>query len=286
MGCVHHWWYVFTVADSFPTSPPRSLRLPLAAPPEVVSVGLGVHGVRTRREVFRLPDLWQLHLFTYLADLTVDGTTYAVAPGFVSLTPAGVEVEFAYRGRSEHLYVHFRPREIGEPSYVPVVQDAGTAAPVLTELLRSALEASPSGSVRVTAEVWTALWRVAQLGERVTEGGQATSHQAVATAIAYIEANLARPLTVPELARVAGVSHNHLTRLFHAETGDTVIAYIRRRRLTRARHLLVASTLSIPAVAASVGIPDLQAFNKACRRELGGSPRAVRNAVVVAGSAV
>jgi AraC family transcriptional regulator len=25
-----------------------------------------------------------------------------------------------------------------------------------------------------------------------------------------------------------------------------------------------------------VGIPDLQAFNKACRRELGASPRALR----------
>jgi hypothetical protein len=28
-----------------------------------------------------------------------------------------------------------------------------------------------------------------------------------------------------------------------------------------------------------VGIPDLQAFNKACRRELGGSPRAIRAAL-------
>ncbi len=31
-------------------------------------------------------------------------------------------------------------------------------------------------------------------------------------------------------------------------------------------------------MAASVGIPDLQAFNKACRRELGASPRALRGA--------
>jgi AraC family transcriptional regulator len=55
--------------------------------------------------------------------------------------------------------------------------------------------------------------------------------------------------------------------------------------MARARHLLVSSTLSIPAVAASVGIADLQAFNKACRRELGGSPRAVRAGNVVAGAA-
>jgi transcriptional regulator GlxA family with amidase domain len=98
----------------------------------------------------------------------------------------------------------------------------------------------------------------------------------VSTAQAHIEANLARPLTVPDVARVAGVSHNHLTRLFHAETGMTVVAYIRHRRMAMAHHLLTSSTLSIPAVAASVGINDLQAFNKACRRELGASPRAVR----------
>ncbi|WP_344144381.1 helix-turn-helix domain-containing protein, partial [Kribbella yunnanensis] len=91
-----------------------------------------------------------------------------------------------------------------------------------------------------------------------------------------IEANLARPVTVAAVARIAGVSHNHLTRLFQAETGSTVIGYLRRRRMTRARHLLVSSTLSIPAVAASVGIPDLQAFNKACHRELGASPRSIR----------
>ncbi|MEV6285511.1 AraC family transcriptional regulator [Kribbella sp. NPDC051770] len=256
------------------------LRLPLTQPPEVVNLGSGLHGIHRRRDVYQLPDLWQLHLYSYSADVTWDGTTYAVAPGFVSLTPAGMPVQFDYRGRSEHLYVHFRPRDggSGEPAYVPLVQDAGSAAPVLADLLRSAIEASPGGSARVVAEVWTALWRIAQL-DASREAGHGT-HPAVALAVAFIEANLARPLTVPELAREARVSHNHLTRLFHAETGLTVIAYLRRRRLTRARHLLVASTLSIPAVAASVGIPDLQAFNKACHRELGGSPRAVRNGVV------
>lgn len=120
------------------------------------------------------------------------------------------------------------------------------------------------------AEVWTVLWQVAQLS---TSGG---AHGAVAAAVAHVEANLAGPLTVPGVAAAAGVSHNHLTRLFRAETGLTVAAWIRRRRLERARHLLRASTLPIPAVAAAVGFDDLQAFNKACRRELGASPRAVR----------
>jgi AraC family transcriptional regulator len=263
-------------------APIERVPLHLAEPPSLVNPGVGVHGVRSLRDVFRLPDLWQLHLYGYSADLTVNGRTYPVQPGSVSLVPPGVQVEFDYRGRSEHLFAHFRTTPKGDPVQVPVVQEAGVAATVLSALLRSAVEASPAGSRRVVAEVWAALWRVAQLPEPSAGVG----HDAVAAAIAHIEANLARPLTVPDLARAAGVSHNHLTRLFRAETGLTVVAYIRLRRMAHARHLLTSSTLSIPAVAASVGINDLQAFNKACRRELGGSPRAVRAGNVVAGSLV
>jgi AraC-like DNA-binding protein len=248
--------------------------LHLAEPPVVVNAGVGVHGVRSLHDVFRLPDLWQLHLYGYSAELTIGGRTYTVAPGWVSFVPADVQVRFDYAGRSEHLFAHFRPAAAGEPVEVPVVRDAGPAAAGLSDLLSAAISASPGGSPRTAAEVWTALWRIAQLPEPAT--GRAR-HTAVATAIAHIEANLARPLAVPDIARVAGVSHNHLTRLFRAETGLPVVGWIRQRRMARARHLLTATTMSIPAVAASVGIYDLQAFNKACRRELGASPRAMRS---------
>ncbi|MGW2523919.1 helix-turn-helix transcriptional regulator [Streptomyces sp. NPDC001617] len=86
------------------------------------------------------------------------------------------------------------------------------------------------------------------------------------------------PSVAARPARLAG-RPQHLTRVFGAETGLTVVSYIRHRRLQRARHLLLSSALSVTAIAAAVGIADLQAFNKACRRELGASPRDVRAAV-------
>jgi AraC family transcriptional regulator len=253
----------------------------LDAPPVLADVGIGVHGTAGRTDVFRLPDLWQLHLYRYEADLTVDGTPHAIRPGRVSLVPPGTTVRYRYRGRSEHLYAHLRLPVTGTPRAIPVMQDAGLQLPALTAQLHEALTAWPSAPVRATAEVWAALWRVAHLTPAVPHttgtGTGAGPHPAVTTAVAYIEAHLADPLTVPAVAHAAGVSHNHLTRLFRATTGDTVIAYIRARRMARAHHLLRATTLAIPAIAASVGIPDLQAFNKACRRELGASPRAIRN---------
>lgn len=264
MGQVHHYWYVFTM---------DAVALHLDEPPRVVNLGVGVHGPAGHTDVFRLPDLWQLHLYRYTADLTVDGTPHAIRPGRVSLVPPGATVRYRYRGRSEHLYAHLRIPRAGEPRSVPVVQDAGAQLPMLSALMLQAVAAQPGTPARTAAEIWAVLWRVAHLTAPTAADGP---HPAVAAAIAHIESHLADPLTVPGIARAAGVSHNHLTRLFRAATGDTVVTYVRRRRLERARHLLVESTLSIAAVAASVGIADLQAFNKACRRELGASPRAVR----------
>lgn len=253
----------------------RETEIHLGEPPVVALAGVGVHGVASPTDVFRLPELWQLHLYRYEGELTVDGSVHPIRPGRVSLVPPGTTVRYRYRGRSEHLFAHLRITPAGPPRTVPVVQDAGPELPSLTDLLLRAVAAAPSEPDRTRAEIWTTLWRVATLAPPAAGPGP---HPAVTAAIAHIEARLAAPLTVPEVARAAGVSHNHLTRLFHAETGGTVVAYIRRRRLERAHHLLRATTLSIPAVAASVGIPDLQAFNKACRRELGASPRALRGA--------
>ncbi|MFJ5031160.1 helix-turn-helix domain-containing protein [Streptomyces sp. NPDC088560] len=248
----------------------------LDEPPVVANVGVGVHGPAGHTDVFRLPDLWQLHLYRYEADLTVDGTPHVIRPGRVSLVPPATTVRYRYRGRSEHLYAHLRLSSGGALRSVPVVQDAGPELSMLSALMLQAIAAWPSAPVRASAEVWAALWRVGHLTPPVPQGPRDGPHQAVTAAISYIESRLTDPLTVPEVARAAGISHNHLTRLFRAATGETVVAYIRQRRLARARHLLRESTLSISAIAAAVGIPDLQAFNKACRRELGASPRAVR----------
>ncbi|WP_406390919.1 AraC family transcriptional regulator [Streptomyces sp. NBC_00882] len=250
--------------------------LTLDLPPHVENAGVGVHGSAGPHDVFRLPRLWQLHLYGYSGTLELGGSRHPIRPGHVSLVPPGTEVHFHYGAtRCEHLYAHFRLPGGGERRRVPVMQDAGADAAVLTGLLRQTVAASAQSSARASAELWTVLWRTTGL-TAAGENRPGSRHPALRTAVAHIEEHLAGPLSVPGIARAAGVSHTHLTRLFREDTGHTVVAYIRRRRAERARHLLIASTLAIPAIAATVGIPDLQAFNKACRKELGASPRAVR----------
>jgi AraC-like DNA-binding protein len=245
----------------------------LHEPPSVVNLGVGVHGTVGRRDIFQLPDLWQLHLYRYHAEVIVDGVAHAIRPGCVSLVPPGVVVQYLYRGRSEHLYIHLRLPGDGPTTRIPVMQDAGATTPVLSELMHHAIAVSTRSPAAATAQVWAVLWRVRHL---ITSAGVSRAQAAVATAMAFIESNLATPLTVAQIAAAAGISHNHLTRLFRAQTNTTVVAYIRDRRLARAQHMLRESTLPIAAIAAAVGIGDLQAFNKACRQGLGASPRAIR----------
>ncbi|CAL9305350.1 AraC family transcriptional regulator [Streptomyces sp. SudanB52_2052] len=254
------------------------VELALDLPPDLVHAGVGVHGSAGPHEVFRLPHLWQLHLYGYSGTLEFGGSRHPIRPGHVSLVPPDTEVHFHYDApRCEHLYAHFRLPGDGERRRVPVMQDAGADAAVLSGLLRHTITASAQSPARASAELWTVLWRTTALTD-AGEDPSGSRHPALRTAMAHIEEHLADPLSVPEIARAAGVSHTHLTRLFREDTGHTVVGWVRRRRMARARHLLIASTLAIPAVAATVGIPDLQAFNKTCRRELGASPRAVRNA--------
>ena len=205
----------------------------LDEPPRVAGLGVAVHGITSQRDVFELPDLWQLHLYGYTAELTVGETIHSIRPGRVSLAPPGTRVVYRYQGRSEHLYAHFADPPTGTQRSVPVMQDAGADARLLSTLLRRAIAAGPNAPAQTAALVWAVLWQVAHLAPPAP--GR-PGHAAVSAAIGHIESNLSGTLTVPDIARVAGVSHNHLTRLFHAETGHTVIGYIRRRRLERARH--------------------------------------------------
>ncbi len=245
----------------------------VSRPPRVVSAGIGIHGVNRLVDTYLLPELWQLHLYSYAATLTIAGAPFPLRPGTVSLVPPGTPVVFRYPGRSQHLYIHFTadPVEPGTPVQIPMVQSAGTEAPALTELLSRAVTADPTIPGSADAEVWCALHRIHGLGR-----DRAGAHPAVDLAVAWIEGNLARPITVPEIARASGVSHNHLTRLFRADLDDTVVGYVRGRRLRRARHLLLESTMPISTVARTTGFTDVQAFNKACHRAWGHAPSTLR----------
>ena len=92
-------------------------------------------------------------------------------------------------------------------------------------------------------------------------------------AIAFIEAHLADPLTLAEIAGVAHVSPFHFARLFRSCAGDSVMNYVRRRRLARAVDLLrYGAGLSVLDIAVDCGFGSGEALAHAFRKQFGLAP--------------
>ena len=91
-----------------------------------------------------------------------------------------------------------------------------------------------------------------------------------------LESRVETGVSLTELSREACLSEFHLLRVFKQAFGTTPARYLERRRMERARHLLLASDLPIADVAASCGYSNLSAFGRAFRRAWGNSATSFR----------
>lgn len=95
-------------------------------------------------------------------------------------------------------------------------------------------------------------------------------------AIDYASANLRKPLTVEELADVAGLSPRQFSRAFSAETGQSPAKAVEHLRVEAARLLLEKGRLSLDVIADEVGFADRERMRRAFLRTIGQPPQAVR----------
>ncbi|MGW5453497.1 GlxA family transcriptional regulator [Nocardia sp. NPDC003979] len=93
----------------------------------------------------------------------------------------------------------------------------------------------------------------------------------------YIAGNIARPLTVTELAEQAHVSERQLTRIFRTELGMTPAAYIEAARVEVARHRLETTDETLQRIAAGCGFNTVDTLARAFRRRLDTTPAEYRN---------
>ena len=112
----------------------------------------------------------------------------------------------------------------------------------------------------------------ASLVERV-----GTRVPAILDAVEAMEGNIADPLPLPQLARIAGLSPRQINRLFQQHLGETTLAHYRRLRLDRARNLLRNSALSLTEVALATGFASSSHFSRAYREEFGDPPSRYRS---------
>ena len=101
-------------------------------------------------------------------------------------------------------------------------------------------------------------------------------HPAVHRVQDTMAADPAKPWTVPRLARIAGASSRHLSRLFHEHTGMSITDYRNRLRVALARELLSQTQLDMEHVAERSGFGSTRQLRRAWSRQYATSPREAR----------
>jgi AraC-like DNA-binding protein len=112
---------------------------------------------------------------------------------------------------------------------------------------------------------------VAELS-RLPEPGEQRRPRWLSVVEEAIEASVAEPPTVAELAALAGVHASHLLRTFRRHHGTTVANYARRRRIERARAEMAKSTRTLSMIALDAGFSDQSHFTRVFRAAFGETP--------------
>jgi transcriptional regulator GlxA family with amidase domain len=101
-------------------------------------------------------------------------------------------------------------------------------------------------------------------------------HPAVHRVQDAIAEDPARRWTRIQLARVAGTSGRHLSRLFHQQVGMPIVDYRNRLRVALARELVLQSELDMENVAERSGFSSTRQLRRAWQRVYIGSPSEAR----------
>ncbi len=106
--------------------------------------------------------------------------------------------------------------------------------------------------------------------------GSLTPHQ-LRRAMQCIRERLAGELSIPDMARAAGLSPFHFSRCFRSSTGMSPHQYLIRLRVEKAKELLERTKAAVGDIAMETGFCDPSHLSAHFRRWTGVSPRAYRD---------
>ena len=219
--------------------------------------------------------------------------------GDVTIVPAGLPSEWGWRGEwsVDCLHMYLDPSFFEEVSAgtdvdatrIEIVNVFGVRDPqveqvgklLLSELEDGGLMGDLYAQSLANVLMIHLLRHHSSLGRRAArkvgrEYKGALSKRTLRSVTEYVGDNLVHDLTLEELAGVAHMSPYHFSRLFKRSTGLSPHQYVVRKRVERAKELLINTDLTLHAVALSVGFADQSHLSRYTKRLLGASPKSLR----------
>ena len=213
--------------------------------------------------------------------------------GSHSVVPAGAAFQWNTEGPVDFAHFYFGvgafDRVIGEafdrdPSSIDLNEALGVDDPLIGTVASAILDELQTGDAQrayLDDLMHLMVLRILRLHSNVATSATGTSQLLapfrLRRAVDFIDANLACPIGVAEIAMAAGISPYHFSRAFRQATGRPPYAYLLDRRLERAKRLLGTGDASLTAVSRQCGFTSLSQFSRTFRRDVGVTPTTYRN---------
>jgi AraC-like DNA-binding protein len=270
----------------------------VSAKPKIVATRWRAIDQRTREVSAETPD--DEHLVAIV--LRNENVRFAISgriihdglamPGMVQVTEPAVQARCIFRGPYDVLHLHVPNlliadfgREVSDGEMGALRSEALlTQDPIVERLGRALLAAEEIGgsfgrlyadciSTSIVARLLAATHRTPIAGRpKVAE----LARWRLRRVTEYVEANLAQPVCLADLAAAAGLTRMHFAAQFRAATGLPPHEYLLRRRIERAQEMMVEDAESLVNVALSVGFQTQSHFTSVFKRFVGQPPRAWR----------
>ena len=99
-------------------------------------------------------------------------------------------------------------------------------------------------------------------------------------AVLYIENRFDESITLPDIAKAAGINHTTLTALMKEELGCTAIEYLMKYRITVAEKQLEFTSVPVKDIANMTGFKTVQHFSRVFKAHTGFTPAEFRKSAV------
>jgi AraC family transcriptional regulator len=215
-------------------------------------------------------------------------------PGQLELTPAGSEADWEWSDPQGSIHLHLAPELLrqfvassgGDASRFDLRSAFSFHDPLLRQLIRSLqLETQTSQAGPLYAEA-LAFALAAHLAShysahtlRLPTAPRRLSDRQLRLVLETVDARLHETIRVEELARTAGVSPFHFSRLYKASTGESPHQAVTRLRVEQAHRLLMRGK-ALAEIAAAVGFSDQSHLARHYKRVFGRSPAQARRNLI------
>lgn len=233
-----------------------------------------------RKEGYPYPQI--LYAVNGSGTLLLDGKSVTIPPCSALFMPAGYPHEYFPDGdvwdirwvvpcgyAADELLSEFR---LTEPRIYPLT-DIKTLEHHFRKMHEALIGDQLYGNHRAAGYLYDFLIEFNRL---ITATAAPYTSPAVVRAIDHINKNYDRAISMEELCETAGVSKQHLCRLFRSALSARPMEYIAKRRIQEAKRLLSETELSVEQIAEQTGFCTGSYFTKLFRRYEGLTPSQFR----------